>query len=149
MRHYNQGEWEQYVRGELPEQLREELEEHLYTCDQCLEVYISCVEGLPALPDVADPAKFHSSVMAAILAQTPQEQPHKPFYLRTFFHYGVAAAVTLLLTTAGVFDMTVHQLSEVASQREEQGMLSQRWLEQRDSLWDVWQHFREGGREGE
>ncbi len=62
--------WLLYVQDELDEQTREEYENHLYSCDDCLEIYLQAVEAnelqMPSLPETAD---FTDSVMKQI--QTP------------------------------------------------------------------------------
>ncbi|MGJ7912417.1 anti-sigma factor family protein [Neobacillus sp. LXY-1] len=67
MTHFTEEQWQQYVTGDLTDQTREQLENHLYTCDQCLEKYLKAVEvnetSLPALPDTSD---FTELVMGAL-----------------------------------------------------------------------------------
>ncbi|MBV7506219.1 hypothetical protein KW850_13220 [Bacillus sp. sid0103] len=132
MKHYTFNEWLQYVNDEINEKTKEELENHLYSCDQCLNHYLMAVEtsesSLPVLPD----SDFTELVMAEVSKQKTElqvscldrkvdidssiqpvptepiikkveENKKKPFYQQAAFHYLLAAAATLLLTFSGVF----------------------------------------------
>ncbi|MEH7081952.1 hypothetical protein V7139_04340 [Neobacillus drentensis] len=127
MKHYSFEEWLQYVNDEVNENTKEELENHLYSCDQCLDQYLIAVEAsessLPILSDISD---FTDLVMAEVSKQKPvvpdtvrnlntmsmvpsvpdtkmTNMKKKPFYQQAVFHYLLAAAATLLLTFSGVF----------------------------------------------
>ncbi|WHY01079.1 hypothetical protein [Neobacillus sp. DY30] len=114
MKHFRYDEWLSYVRDEVSGKTREELESHLYTCDQCLEHYLLAVsEHESSLPVLSDENSFTDLVMAEVSKQKEfNEQPpvvkqsvkkKKPFYQQAAFHYFIAAAATLLLTFSGVF----------------------------------------------
>ncbi|MED3574046.1 hypothetical protein ACTHO0_26055 [Cytobacillus praedii] len=111
MMHYSEQEWMKYVKNELDKDVREEYENHLYSCDQCLESYLMAVEAEEAeLPMISNEADFTTLVMAQI-ADVKMETAQKPLigkkkksiYQSSFFHYSIAAAVTILLMTTGVF----------------------------------------------
>ncbi|KOP71273.1 hypothetical protein ACFFHH_05135 [Cytobacillus solani] len=111
MMHYSEQEWMKYVKNELDKDVREDYENHLYSCDQCLESYLMAVEAEEdELPIISNGADFTDLVMAQIadvkmeIAQKPQTgQKKKSIYQSAFFHYSIAAAVTILLMTTGVF----------------------------------------------
>ncbi|SCW57980.1 Putative zinc-finger [Paenibacillus tianmuensis] len=110
--------WMQYVNDELPPEERERCEAHLDGCDACLELYMECIgqmaDGLPVLPDT-------DAFAAAVMQRWTEEQPPAPgaddnpanqpaerkrripWTQSPFFHYAVAAAITLLLMSTGVF----------------------------------------------
>lgn len=54
MDHYSLEEWLEYVKNELGEKERVIYEDHLYTCDQCLEVYLEAMDkaehSFPSMP---------------------------------------------------------------------------------------------------
>lgn len=54
MEHFSLEEWRKYAKNELSEPERELYENHLYICDQCLEVYLEAMDeeedSLPAMP---------------------------------------------------------------------------------------------------
>lgn len=111
MMHYSEQEWMKYVKNELDKDVREEYENHLYSCDQCLESYLMAVEAEEAeLPMISNEADFTTLVMAQIAdvkMETTQKQQRgqkkKSIYQSSFVHYSIAAAVTILLMTTGVF----------------------------------------------
>lgn len=114
MKHFSYDEWLSYVKDEVNGKNREELESHLYTCDQCLENYLLAVsEHESSLPVLSNEISFTDLVMAEVSKQKEFSQKpavlkqlvkkKKPFYQQSAFHYLIAAAATLLLTFSGVF----------------------------------------------
>ncbi|WP_144555281.1 anti-sigma factor [Bacillus sp. X1(2014)] len=127
MKHYSFEEWLQYVNDEVNENTKEELENHLYSCDQCLDQYLIAVEASESsLPILSDSSDFTDLVMAEVSRQKTvvpdtvrnlntmsivppvpdtkmTKMKEKPFYQQAVFHYLLAAAATLLLTFSGVF----------------------------------------------
>ncbi|MBG9585877.1 MAG: hypothetical protein ACQEXE_23895 [Bacillota bacterium] len=74
MEHFSLEEWRKYAKNELSEPERELYEDHLYICDQCLEVYLEAMDeeedSLPAMPGEED---FTTLVMAQITGEIPEE----------------------------------------------------------------------------
>lgn len=124
MKHYSYDEWLSYVKDEVSGKTREELESHLYTCDQCLEHYLQAVsEHESSLPVLSNETSFTDLVMAEVSKQkefieipAALKQPvktKKPFYQQAAFHYLIAAAATLFLTFSGVFQSLASYASAV------------------------------------
>lgn len=120
MKHYRYDEWLQYVKGELNDKTREELESHLYGCDQCLESYLEALaEHESSLPVLSNESSFTDLVMAGVTQQRESGEkpegakPKKPFYQQAVFHYLLAAAATLLLMFSGVFQSLATYASSV------------------------------------
>lgn len=111
MMHYSKEEWMKYVKNELASDIREEYENHLYTCDQCLDIYLEAVAGEEAeLPGIVNESGFTDLIMAQIAESQPpvlyipaDKKPIRPFYQSAIFHYSIAAAMTILLMSTGVF----------------------------------------------
>ncbi len=128
MKHYSYDEWQQYVKNEIDDRFREELENHLYTCDQCLDDYLQAVAANESsLPTLSNESSFTDRVMAMVPAMVPDtvrtlntmsnvpsvpdtinetaiaQTKKRPFYQQAVFHYFLAAAATLLLMFSGVF----------------------------------------------
>ncbi|WP_010500471.1 anti-sigma factor family protein [Paenibacillus elgii] len=110
--------WMQYVNDELPLEERERCEAHLDGCEPCLELYMECIGQLAdSLPALSDTDAFAAVVMQRwaegqplaseaedTLANQPAESKRRiPWTQSPFFHYAVAAAITLLLMSTGVF----------------------------------------------
>jgi hypothetical protein len=107
MKHYSYKEWQQYVMNEMSDSYREKLEDHLYSCDQCLELYSQAVTANEtSLPTLPDEAHFTDHVMKMVpvtnsnvsKVETASKVPDT-----RLFHYLLAAAATLLLMFTGVF----------------------------------------------
>jgi anti-sigma factor RsiW len=124
MKHYSYGEWLGYVKDEVSVKTREELESHLYTCEECLEHYLQAVsEHETSLPVLSNEDSFTDLIMAEVSKQkeiiekpTAHKQPvktKKPFYQQASFHYLIAAAATLLLSFSGVFQSLATYASAV------------------------------------
>ncbi|MBO9604755.1 MAG: zf-HC2 domain-containing protein [Paenibacillaceae bacterium] len=126
-------EWRAYRDGKLEAERRDELEEHLYGCDECLQRFMSELETEPAPETGHEPARaqpigagFADRVMSAIAQASPAEQAagaaattaahpprHRPYnpaarrpvspLRRTLVQYAIAAAITILLMASGVF----------------------------------------------
>ena len=124
MMHYSKEEWTKYVKNEMNEDVREEYENHLYTCDQCLDIYLQVVEEAEyELPEIENDTEFTDLIMAQIAESRPpsttdwmnrkeRKKGSRPFYQTAIFHYSVAAAMTILLMTTGVFhSITKYTLS--------------------------------------
>lgn len=97
--HMTRIEWLSFIHNQLPDVERERYEDHLYICDDCLAVFMDCLAETER-PDTIcnpDPVLSHKSA------------PAKPFYQHTLFHYGVAASITIILMSTGVFSQLIHQ----------------------------------------
>jgi hypothetical protein len=127
MKHYTYDEWLQYVRNDINEKTKEELEDHLYSCDQCLNHYLLAMEANESsLPILSNESSFTDAVMeqvskqmtmvpdtvnnqytVSIVPSVPDTKmkvkQKRPLYQQAAFHYLLAAAATLLLTFSGVF----------------------------------------------
>jgi len=110
--HYSKNDWMKYVNDELNEKERAFLENHLYTCDQCLELYIDAVDMQEEiLPSISDEAAFMNDIMQKITFENMEiekiEEKKRPFYQSSIFHYAIAASLTLILMSAGFFQSII------------------------------------------
>ncbi|MBO0959304.1 hypothetical protein J1P26_06120 [Neobacillus sp. MM2021_6] len=128
MKHYSYDEWMQYVKDEINDTDREQLENHLYTCDQCLEDYLQAITANEtSLPVLSSESSFTDQVMAKVVPDTVNDlstmgtvrlvpdtnntintinttsSRKKPFYQQAVFHYLLAAAATIVLMFSGAF----------------------------------------------
>lgn len=67
MRHFSNEEWLCYINDKLPETTCEELENHLFSCDQCLEVYMKMIDRLAEELPVIDDSSFVDEIIAELL----------------------------------------------------------------------------------
>lgn len=108
--------WELYIMDSVHETERMRLEEHLYTCANCLETYVSTVEGTE--PDTS----------MIRLAKGPVAPASLPSYV-------IAASITLLLVFTGGFEWLIST--------EAYPLPHLTYISDAFSWWDKWIH--EGG----
>ncbi|SDP97259.1 hypothetical protein SAMN05216565_1276 [Litchfieldia salsa] len=101
MNHYNYEDWTRYINDELAEDQREKVEDHLYSCDQCLEIYMSFVDQSEQLPKLT--SEFTDDVMRQLSLGKQPATRKKTFAQATLFHYGIAATITFGLMSSGFF----------------------------------------------
>ncbi|MDP5275339.1 hypothetical protein [Chengkuizengella axinellae] len=104
--HFTKQQWLNYINDQVSDTDRLEYEDHLYTCEQCLETYTQSIEDQTLnLPVIEDEPQFTKQVMESIQPnKTKQHFIHKPF-----FQYVVAASITLILMSSGVFERIAMQ----------------------------------------
>jgi len=139
MGHYTFDEWMQYVKDELNESARVELEDHLYSCDYCLELYLQAIADYESsLPLLTDEQGFTDHIMAALPKTEPalpsqiikleigpkKARKTKRFYKQAVFHYLLAAAATLLLTFTGAFQSIAKYANSFETQKIQEKMPS-------------------------
>lgn len=111
MNHMTYEQWLQYTKDEMDEELRVQYENHLYSCDYCLELYMKAVEeaDYPPLDDSAA-AGFADSVMQRLdeTKAEPRQKTVSNIRKQTLWHYGLAAAMTVLLMSTGAFSQLVN-----------------------------------------
>ncbi|KOS68200.1 hypothetical protein AEA09_06300 [Lysinibacillus contaminans] len=136
MRHFSNEEWMSYINDKLSKTTCEELEDHLFSCDQCLEVYIKMIDRQAEELPVID----YSSFTDEIIAELPQKKMRKKIlYQRTLFHYAVAAVITLTLMTTGFFQsiMGVVTTVEVSSTSKPQQSVSSSLMKKSLALFEI------------
>ena len=98
LKHLTLEDLQKYTQNTMPEEKRDEIEDHLFSCDDCLGVYMTLVNE-ESLPDLNNNI-FTDEVMSKIpTVQPKQSKKTNP----VFFHYVIAASITFLLMTSGVF----------------------------------------------
>lgn len=130
MNHKTYENWLQYVNDELEEVLREEYENHLYSCDHCLELYLQAVEANEfQMPNVSETSTFTDEIMLKLnKPESHQEKEiasseienkrvrpskkHKNKRKEMMIHYTLAAAMTLILMSTGVFSQLMNLVGE-------------------------------------
>lgn len=116
MRHFDRKEWFLYFENKLEESKRVAMEEHLVSCDLCLNTYTSLIlfederyEGEMLSKDFA--VNIAAETNKGLLRNKGDKALNSAKNLQ---FYAVAAAVTLLLMTSGLFDAFVKDLPKVA-----------------------------------
>jgi predicted anti-sigma-YlaC factor YlaD len=107
-KHYSYEDWCQYVKNEMDGSVREDVETHLYSCDQCLDIYLQVLESEDSeLLKIQNETQFTESLMASIADINQKNvslgEGKKSFYQSSAFHYLLAAAMTIFMMSTGVF----------------------------------------------
>ncbi|MBW8349390.1 hypothetical protein K0H71_08035 [Bacillus sp. IITD106] len=138
MNHKSYENWLEYVRDELNEETREIYENHLYSCDHCLELYLKAVEAEEfQMPEMADSSSFADSIMHQVTElKKPTSKPKRKISQKqTIFNYFVAAAVTLVLMSTGVFSQLMNMASSFENNEQKQAdSFVQSFLNKQDSF---------------
>ncbi|MDQ0891890.1 hypothetical protein QFZ81_006978 [Paenibacillus sp. V4I9] len=111
MNHYNEHVWKQYVEERLSPDTLSEMELHLYQCDECLSMYMTCLEQMEAILPIME--RDTQGYVDAIIARTTGTK--RSWYHSTMLHYGIAAAATLILVATGFFHGISQELDSVGS----------------------------------
>lgn len=115
MNHYTYEQWLKYVNDEIEGNVREFFDDHLYSCEQCLALYLQVVEDQSThLPVLSNEDEFTNLVMAKVKS----DRKVIPFHQKTIFHYIIAAAMTLLLMSTGVFQSMTKYVDHVENPLE-------------------------------
>ena len=124
MSHYSLEDWMNYTENKIEPKVRENYEDHLYTCDQCLELYLQAVSQVEnQLGDMNEESNFTDRIMSQVSEiKLPEQERAKDkrlernkFYQSTAFHYTLAAAMTILFMVTGVFQSITNYADNVDS----------------------------------
>ncbi|MFF2458232.1 hypothetical protein [Peribacillus simplex] len=127
MNHVPEAEWVAYLADKIPEALKIEYENHLYSCDKCLSAYMEAMEieeisqGIEGFDiDIAGPVM--DSISRLKVGTVEGEKQHrKEKSLRTITrHYLIAAGFTILLMAGGVFQSLTEYMDSVESSSEKE-----------------------------
>ncbi|MDQ0903023.1 hypothetical protein [Paenibacillus sp. V4I7] len=111
MNHYNEQAWKQYVEERLSPDTLSGMELHLYQCDECLTMYMTCLEQMETVLPIME--RDTQGYVDAIIARTTGTK--RSWYHYTMLHYGIAAAATLILVATGFFHGISQELDTVGS----------------------------------
>ncbi len=124
MTHYTDQQWKAYIQGD--ELDRASMDTHLLECDACMDIYLIVVEDLhELLPEITNITAFSEGVLQHIKSlptySTKHSQPmtHRRWYTNMFFHYTIAASLTILLVGSGIFDQIFDRVSEISENTEQ------------------------------
>ena len=136
MNHFTKEEWLAYINNSLQETTHNEIEDHLYSCDQCLELYMEQIENqTEQLPEIEN-NDFTEKLISKIQFE---QKKSSTFYKHTIFHYGLAAAVTFMLMSSGFFQGITGFVStvEASSFTEKEESFSDNLMDKTLQLLDI------------
>ncbi len=153
MNHIDVEQWMLYATDSLDEETRSQYENHLYSCDHCLELYLKAVAAAESqMPVLTNPTEFTESIMKEIDCVQEKTQnkvkPRKNLRRQTLVHYAIAAAMTLVLMSTGIFSQLTSTIStfENTAAEQEQSVING-WLNKTDSITEkIDDNLREGNK---
>jgi hypothetical protein len=125
-----------YIRDDLSEQQREQIELHIAACEPCMMLFMSAIETSEAAESdpatertaqarvvIPDMKKLGKRVIDVLLAESARKKPimraeparRQSFLQRPVVHFTAAAAITLLLLGTGTFSGISAKLGELDS----------------------------------
>lgn len=111
--------WLEFVNDELNESDRRKCEDHLYTCDQCLQLYVQAIdyieESIPLLRD----ATFTDDIIEHIETRPIRQTNEDQIYKRKIVNYFVAAAMTIILMGSGAFTQLLDTVNRIDVDHQE------------------------------
>lgn len=121
MKHYDYVEWVLYKENLLDDRIHEEMEEHLYLCDDCMEIFLSLIDE-QEIEEAGKfvPKDFTLRVVGKIENKKPAKKTiqkkvrHKPFN-DLFLYYAAVASVAIIFTATGMFGRIVDIVPEISS----------------------------------
>lgn len=133
-------EWSDYIENRLKADQMERMEQALLDDPRAMEHYLEALDRQQQRPGLADPAHFAENVMARIgeLESAKQKRVSRSNRRRRLlehkvFHYAVAACLTLIFLSSGVFDRMApyHKF-----QNEHGSSFTEKWTEAATSWLD-------------
>lgn len=119
MKHYDYIEWLLYKNNMLSEEKAEEMEQHLYRCDTCLEIFLSLIDeneekhAAELVPD-----NFEAEVMKSLNKPEnlkPKNKNIKKQFNYQFVYYAAVASVTIILTFTGFYTTLVGAVPKLSA----------------------------------
>ncbi|WP_442602526.1 anti-sigma factor family protein [Paenibacillus sp. KN14-4R] len=133
-KHYDHDAWHLYIEGQLTSDIASSMEQHLYKCPICLDLYMTSVEQLSnRLPAPVDPTALTDAIMEQISTHRHLNPSHTTISerRRTIRNYFIAAAATLVLMVTGIFQGLLYQVDAIQqpSSAEGSGRVSDKLVE--------------------
>jgi hypothetical protein len=124
MTHYSLQLWQAYIHGDEVE--RDSMDNHLQECDECMGMYVLCLDELQvSLPQLMNPIEFMDRVQGHVQfksecnSKPPRTIIPKRWYTHTWFHYTIAASITLVLVSSGMFNQILDRVSQLTENTEQ------------------------------
>lgn len=119
MKHYDYIEWLLYKNMMLPDEKLEEMEQHLYNCNTCMEIFLSLIdekEEEKASNVISDDftSKIINNIPKAKKDKQKTKQRKKVFNYQ-FGYYAAVASVTIILTLSGFYTGLVDAVPKLSS----------------------------------
>lgn len=125
MDHYDHDKWVLFRNNRIEASERRLMEDHLAGCERCLRCYLAAGgEDETALAEVLLPPDFNIALKAKIRAE--KQQANQKRRSRSLINYTVAAAITLVLMSSGMFDLCARELPGLFTEKSQLSRVLQR-----------------------
>jgi len=122
MKHYDYIEWLLYKNGVLSQEKSEEMEQHLYGCNTCMEIFLSLIdEKEENSAEKITRDNFTTKVMSDISKvkhRKPKSKQTKRVFNYQFGYYAAVASVTIILTLGGLYVDLVDAVPKISASIE-------------------------------
>ncbi|WP_418038315.1 hypothetical protein [Paenibacillus xylanilyticus] len=131
---YSVQDWTDYIEGRVTDDQAVTMEKAIIEDPEAMDNYLEAMGILQTWPQLENPAHFADSIMERITDLNPSGSKRKSRSGRSrrwlehkVFHYAVAACLTLIFLSSGVFDKVApyHKFND----GEQRGSFTQKWTE--------------------
>jgi len=119
MKHYDYIEWLLYKNEMLSKEKSEEMEQHLYNCNTCMEIFLSLIDEKEIEKSgqlISD--EFTSEIInniPKIKSSKPKIKQSKMAFNYQFGYYAAVASVTVILTLGGFYTGLVDAVPKLSA----------------------------------
>ena len=126
MKHYDYIEWTLYKNNLLDAKIYNEMQEHLFQCNECMDIFLSLIDE-KEIESASEfvPKDFTEDLMKKIENVTPINKNIKNLSKRRakfpkdiILYYTATAAVAIVLTAGGVFTTMVDNIPKTINFEE-------------------------------
>lgn len=120
MKHYDYVEWVLYKKNLLDEKIHDEMEDHLYLCDKCMNIFLSLIDER----EIEEAGRvisedFIPNMMANIKGIKPikkvvKKKKRNKSSNDLLLYYAAVASVAIIFTATGMFGRIVDIVPEIS-----------------------------------
>lgn len=122
MKHYDFVEWLIYKNNALPDDMHDEMQEHLSNCDICMDIFLSLIDEKEILSaGNIIPKDFNDKVINEISKnkiRVLKPKDNKKTFNYQFGYYVAVASVTIILTFSGLYTNLVDTVPRITKSIE-------------------------------
>lgn len=122
MKHYDYVEWLLYKNNALSMEKQEEMEEHLYNCHICMEIFLSLIDDKEIeIAGSSIPQDFTDKVISKVSntkVKKIEPKTNKKSFNYQFGYYVAVASVTIFLTLGGFYTNLVDAVPRISASVE-------------------------------
>ena len=117
MKHYDYVEWLLYKTKSLADEKLDEMEEHLYNCDLCMDIFLSLIDE----EEIEEAGVFVAEDFTLKVVEQISRDKLKPIEIKNknktfnyqFMYYVAVASVTIFLTMGGFYTNLVDSVPKI------------------------------------